>query len=89
VSGGWRARAACAGQQDLFFDGRREAAARAVCARCPVRRQCATLAITSGAEFGTWGGMTEAELRARRVKTPGRSPVIRISRPRGPARKAA
>lgn len=85
----WRDQAACAGQQELFFDGRREAKARAVCAACPVRRECAALAITSGSEFGVWGGMTESELRARRVRTPGRSPTITISRPRGPYRKAA
>jgi WhiB family transcriptional regulator, redox-sensing transcriptional regulator len=86
---GWRARAACAGQQDLFFDGRREAAARAVCDACPVRAECAAFALASGPEFGLWSGMSQAELRARRPKNPGRSPVIQVSRPRGPYRKAA
>jgi WhiB family transcriptional regulator, redox-sensing transcriptional regulator len=86
---GWRGLAACAGQQDLFFDGRREAAALAVCAACPVRRECAAFAIVTGTEFGIWGGMSESELQARRVKSPGRSPVITISRPRGPYRKKA
>jgi WhiB family redox-sensing transcriptional regulator len=85
----WRDRAACAGQQELFFDGRREAKARAVCAACPVRRECAALAITSAAEFGVWAGMSESELRARRPKTPGRAPFIKVTRPRGPYRKAA
>jgi len=86
---GWRARAACAGQQDLFFDGRREATARAVCAGCPVRPECAAFALASGPEYGLWAGMSQAEMRLRRTGSPGRSPVIRISRPRGPYRKAA
>ena len=85
----WRDLAACAGQQDLFFDGRREAKARAICAVCPVRLKCADLAITTAAEFGVWGGMSESELRARRPLSPGRSPVIQIRRLRGPSRKAA
>lgn len=78
---------AMAAMLSLFFDGRRQAAALAICAGCPVRRECAGLAIASAAEFGVWGGMTESELRRRRPKSPGRSPVIKISRPRGPYRK--
>jgi WhiB family redox-sensing transcriptional regulator len=86
---GWRARAACAGQHDLFFDGRSETAARAVCGGCPVRRECAAFALAAGPEFGLWAGMSQAELRVRRPKSPGRSRTIQISRPRGPYRKAA
>jgi WhiB family redox-sensing transcriptional regulator len=86
---GWRTRAACAGQHDLFFDGRREAAARAVCAGCPVRRECAEFAITSAAEFGVWAGMGESDLRGLRGGQQRRAPAVRVSRPRGPYRKAA
>ena len=85
----WRDRAACAGQQDLFFDGRREAKAQAICAVCPVRAECAAFAVAAACEFGVWAGMRQAELRARRPLSPGRSPVIQIRRLRGPARKAA
>jgi len=37
----------------------REAAAKRVCATCPVRRQCATHALTVGEEYGVWGGFSE------------------------------
>lgn len=98
---GWRFAGACAGggSMDLFFgpgdveqwrvQRRREAKAKAVCAGCPVRLECAAFAIASGAEFGIWGGMSEDELRARRARSPGQSRTIKISRPRGPRRKAA
>ncbi len=73
---GWRDRSACAGADpDLFigpdYEGsvpraRREALARAVCADCPVKAECARFAITRGIGHGVWGGMGEDELRARR-----------------------
>ena len=37
----------------------REAAAKRVCDNCPVRRQCATHALTVGEEYGVWGGFSE------------------------------
>ncbi len=37
----------------------REAAAKRVCDGCPVRRQCATHALTVGEEYGVWGGFSE------------------------------
>jgi WhiB family transcriptional regulator, redox-sensing transcriptional regulator len=37
----------------------REAAAKRVCGACPVRRQCATHALTIGEEYGVWGGFSE------------------------------
>lgn len=43
---------------------RREAAAKALCAGCPVRRRCLEYALDSGQEFGIWGGCDEAERRA-------------------------
>jgi WhiB family transcriptional regulator, redox-sensing transcriptional regulator len=56
---GWRARAACRGTNPaLFFDLHPDAvaAAKAVCADCPVRQECATHALAAGEEFGVWGG---------------------------------
>ena len=41
----------------------RESAATAVCARCPVRAECAAHALTTGELYGVWGGFTEAERR--------------------------
>lgn len=37
----------------------REEAAKRVCEACPVRRQCATHALTVGEEYGVWGGFSE------------------------------
>lgn len=65
---------------ELFFaaDGergaakvRREQAAKAVCAICPVRAECATYAVDTRQHEGVWGGLTEterAQLR-RRART--------------------
>jgi WhiB family redox-sensing transcriptional regulator len=39
----------------------REAAAKRVCDGCPVRRQCATHALTVGEEYGVWGGFSESD----------------------------
>ena len=40
---------------------RRDRAAKAVCARCDVRVQCADYAIRAREPYGVWGGMTEEE----------------------------
>jgi WhiB family redox-sensing transcriptional regulator len=49
----------------------REATAKPVCARCPVRAECLGFALATGRRFGVWGGLSEAELdplrRARRA----------------------
>lgn len=71
----WRARGACSGQGELFFNPakakQREAAA--ICAECPVRAECRSWAIENPgkASHGVWGGLTEkqresARRRARR-----------------------
>jgi WhiB family redox-sensing transcriptional regulator len=39
----------------------REAAAKRLCASCPVRRECATHALSVGEEYGVWGGFSETE----------------------------
>jgi WhiB family redox-sensing transcriptional regulator len=39
----------------------REAAAKRLCESCPVRRECATHALSVGEEYGVWGGFSETE----------------------------
>jgi WhiB family redox-sensing transcriptional regulator len=39
----------------------REAAAKAVCRRCPVRRRCAAHALATPEPYGIWGGLSEAD----------------------------
>lgn len=65
----WRADAACrSADADLFFpistSGQaleQVAEAKAICARCPVRRQCLAFALRTRQAHGIWGGMTEQE----------------------------
>ena len=45
----------------------REARAKAICARCPVIRECAAYAIAAGERFGVWGGLSERERLAFRL----------------------
>lgn len=72
----WQRTGACRdADPDLFFppdSGRgprraaREAAAKAVCRRCPVRRRCAAHALATPEPYGIWGGMSEADREPRR-----------------------
>ena len=66
---GWAAKAECRGSTHLFFApdrerpgrrSRRERAARALCATCPVLEPCRAWA-RENREFGFWGGETEEE----------------------------
>ncbi|GAS96665.1 transcriptional regulator WhiB [Mycolicibacterium canariasense] len=67
----WRHLARCRDHDpDLFFhpDGeraesrrRRLAVAQEICATCPVKWECAGFALERGEDFGTWGGMSEAD----------------------------
>lgn len=71
----WEQAAACRGADaSLFFgpnrfepkrerDGR-EAAAKEICAACPVSDPCRESAIVHGEAFGVWGGLGEVERRA-------------------------
>ncbi|MGH9169544.1 MAG: WhiB family transcriptional regulator [Acidimicrobiales bacterium] len=81
-AGGWRSRAACRDMgPDLFFPaGERAedavgqvAAAKAVCACCPVRLHCLTYALVASPEDGVWGGLALSERtalrRQRRLRT--------------------
>jgi WhiB family transcriptional regulator, redox-sensing transcriptional regulator len=42
---------------------RREQAAKAVCARCPVVAECLEYALRVNEPIGIWGGLNEAERR--------------------------
>ena len=62
VARGWTARAACAdtsGQLTrLFFSDELPdiAAAKRICADCPVLTECLEAAVTRNEQFGVWGG---------------------------------
>lgn len=83
----WQLVAACRGvDSSLFFHpegergaarSAREAAAKEVCMRCPVRAECATHALAVREPYGVWGGLTEDEReammgRSRHRATPDR-----------------
>jgi len=66
----WQAAACRTADPDIFFPvsahgpGQEEIAqAKAVCARCPVRRQCLRFALATRQVHGVWGGTTEEERR--------------------------
>ena len=55
-----RTGAACAGADpEMFFPepGQDDTGARAICARCPIRRECYHLARATGQRWGIWGGI--------------------------------
>jgi WhiB family redox-sensing transcriptional regulator len=60
--------AACRNRSGLFHpepgDDDSIQAARRVCARCPIRLECLTLALATPTATGIWGGLTDDE-RAR------------------------
>jgi WhiB family transcriptional regulator, redox-sensing transcriptional regulator len=72
----WLDAAACVGlPPDLFFGAEgeqqhekpaREAAAKRICARCPVRVACLDDALAAGIRFGVFGGAGEDERRLLR-----------------------
>ena len=78
----WRANSACRDvDPELFFPvGEAEdGPAKAVCDRCPVRRQCLNRAIEAGEAFGVWGGTNPRErkkIRERRVAEKRRRSII-------------
>src|SRR4051794_34008909 len=76
----WQLAGACRGYDpDVFFhpEGERgsrrrarEAAAKAICAECPVLVQCARHALAVREPYGVWGGMTEDEREAAYAAQP-------------------
>jgi len=76
----WREEAACReADTAVFFPATDEeaAAAKAICAVCPVREPCLLFALSNREEQGVWGGLTEAERRRVRRR---RAEAIRASR---------
>ena len=82
----WTADAACQGRTELFFapagerpEARevREGKARAVCAICPVVRECRDWA-RENREYGFWGGESEEERAAAGYRVD--MPVGRVAR---------
>ncbi|SEO17609.1 WhiB family transcriptional regulator [Actinacidiphila rubida] len=79
----WQLVAACRGvDSSLFFHpegergaarSAREAAAKEVCMRCPVRAECATHALAVREPYGVWGGLTEDEREAMMGRSRNRS----------------
>ena len=67
----WQLEAACRGtDSEVFFHPerergeareRREVAAKAICAACPVRQQCLEHSLAVREPYGVWGGLTEHE----------------------------
>ena len=57
---------------------RRDDAAKAVCASCPVLAQCRQHALTVREPYGVWGGMTEDEREAyyAKAKKSGTGPTV-------------
>ena len=67
--------AACRGCDPEVFhptphDATGVAAARAVCAGCPIRLDCLALALATPSTRGIWGGLTERERRADQTPRP-------------------
>ena len=61
----WRDQAHCLGQpMDVFFNGRKTAKAKAICAGCPVSEPCLNFAIRNDLVGGIYGGKTEDERKA-------------------------
>ncbi len=71
---GWQNRAACRGEDASYFFApgyferrseklAREAVAKAICARCPVREECLSVALQVRDPHGVWGGLNEMERR--------------------------
>ncbi len=67
----WQRFAACRHTNDAVFFGtdrerearrrQREAAAKRICARCPVQQSCLDHALAADEPYGIWGGLTPRE----------------------------
>jgi WhiB family redox-sensing transcriptional regulator len=75
----WRERAKCRDEEpELFFPVGTSgpallqvAEAKTVCRQCPVVAECLAWALGSGQDHGVWGGMSEDERRALRLRNQG------------------
>lgn len=76
VIGPWIRNGLCVDVEDpeIFFPPRSAGhadEAKAICADCPVRRECLRYALKAPEEFGVWGGLDEverADIRRRRLE---------------------
>jgi WhiB family transcriptional regulator, redox-sensing transcriptional regulator len=85
----WWLSALCAETDpEAFFPerGGSSRAAKAVCARCPVRAACLEFAIANDERFGVWGGTSEIERRQlrRRRRRPAAESAGPLSTVPGP-----
>ncbi|WP_405498284.1 WhiB family transcriptional regulator [Streptomyces sp. NBC_00096] len=88
----WQSRAACRelGSTRFFHPAgergedreERDAAAKRICAGCPVREACLGYALRTREPFGVWGGLTEEERRA--LLRPSRARRGAAGTPNGP-----
>jgi len=70
----WQLRALCREEDNgTFFHpdnergperSARAQAAKQICRRCPVQKECLRHALSAGERYGTWGGLSEDERRA-------------------------
>ena len=66
---GWLSKAHCKGAGvDMFFIDERDReslkrlkAAKTICKKCPVTKQCLEYALQAPMEFGVWGGLSPSE----------------------------
>ena len=85
----WRGRAECRDDPtpDRWFvppgDRYGIAAAKAVCARCPVAAECLAEAMTDPHTVGVWGGTTENQRAKIRAHTPRQPKGIQHGTPGG------
>lgn len=49
----------------------REAKAKAICAQCPVQRECLRYAVATREPYGIWGGLNELERRELMARRAG------------------
>lgn len=95
----WAEQAACLdADPELFFPSYPSCLsvteAKEICQACPVRQQCAELALTRPeiAPFGIWGGLTEWERFPRRHRPGGRKvmdrPIMKYAETRDRMEKA-
>jgi len=71
----WQKKAACLQvDPDIFFPDNggggsiQAQEAKAVCRRCPVRRDCRAYALAHGEDIGIWGGLSSRQRRAIRAQ---------------------
>jgi WhiB family transcriptional regulator, redox-sensing transcriptional regulator len=75
IASAWQHFAACRGEDASYFfapnyfekrseKNAREAVAKAICVRCPVRPECLEYALEIREAHGIWGGLNEMERRA-------------------------